>query len=83
MVIITHYKSVDFYLKVYHIKYKSSKNRHCSIKFDIDSINEVTKYTHCTPLTSLNPTNAVGCTLVAVAFSALCNFRGYIFRVCS
>ena len=58
MVIITYYKSADFYLKVYHIKYISrAKIKYCPIEFDIDSINEDTNYIYCTQIISPYPTD--------------------------
>ena len=56
MVIISDYKSDDFYLKGYHIEYTSPKIRYCPIELDIDSINKDTKYTYCTPLIAATPT---------------------------
>ena len=44
MLIITDYKSGDFYLKMYHIECTSPKIKYCTIEFDIGSINEDTNY---------------------------------------
>ena len=57
MVILTNYKSGDFYLEGYHIEFTSPKVKYCPIEFDIDSINEGTKYTCCTPILSPNFTD--------------------------
>ena len=48
MVIITDYKSGDFYLKGYHIEYASPEIEYYPIELDIDNVNEYTNYKFCT-----------------------------------
>ena len=57
MLIITDYKSGEFYLKKYYIEYTSAKIKYCPIEFDIDSIQKDTNCIYCTPLKLPNATN--------------------------
>ena len=45
MVIITNYKSGDFYLKEYHIEFTAPKSKCCPVEFDMDGMNDYANYT--------------------------------------